>query len=101
MLDDIYLEKLKRQFEALVAGDSNTLSLRTGVNTVFDINHPYRFVIETAGGTIVKGRATQAAPLEINPASDIVSCKIIIESENTTGLHLVPKNAGDQDKIDG
>ena len=60
-----------------------------GVQTTVNMNLPYKFIIETHGGTIIEGRAVPNAPLTVTIYDDIKRFDITLDKDCVTQLHLV------------
>lgn len=65
---------------------NGSFEIKSGVKCVLNYKRPYRYVIETIGGTIIEGTATPNTPLEITPGLDIKDIKIIIDEEQPIRL---------------
>lgn len=82
----------------VMEGENHIVEIPFGTDCLFSINRPYKFLIETSGGTVIAGRATPAAPLNVKPMPDIKVFKIIFDEESTVPLHLVHKEVDDSEK---
>ena len=49
------------------------LMLERGTPTVIEVNAPYRFSLETARGSVIKGHITSDTPLSITSQGDITN----------------------------
>jgi hypothetical protein len=70
-------------------GDSFDVVILYGVKNILKINLPYKYIIETTGGSIIEGFATPNDPLEITPGSDIKSFTVVLIDKTFTPLHLI------------
>ncbi len=56
------------------------------------LNLPCRYVITTAGGSIIEGIMHPDTPLTITPSGDIADIRVFAESYHGSPLHLVEDN---------
>lgn len=62
--------------------------LKKGDTVILETKFPFRYVIETVGGTTIKGVATPNFPLELRNGGDIKNAKIIIDEDCIKSLSL-------------
>jgi hypothetical protein len=62
-------------------GETRSFDLKKGIDNEININRPVKFMIKTAGGSIIKGVMTPNNPLIVNPADDIIEYKIEMDDE--------------------
>ena len=55
------------------------LMLERGTPTVIEVNAPYRFLLETARGSVIKGNITPDTPLSITSQGDITNGMLHID----------------------
>ena len=72
----------------LKTGEKHSFNLEHGVDNKINCNRPVKFMIKTAGGSIIKGVMSPNNTLVVNPADDISEYKIEIDDETI-------KNIGD------
>jgi len=69
--------------DIIKTGESRSFDLKKGVDNQLHINKPVKFMIKTAGGSIIKGTMTPNNPLIVNPADDIIEYKIEIDDDSS------------------
>ena len=68
--------------KVLEVSESQLLILEKGTPTVINVNTPFRFHLETAHGSIIKGLVTPNNPLSITTQGDITNAMLRMEATN-------------------
>ena len=68
--------------KVLEVSESQLLILEKGTPTVINVNTPFRFHLETAHGSIIKGHITPNNPLSITSQGDITNTMLHVEAIN-------------------
>lgn len=66
-----------------------TFQVKAGETTIIETKQPFKYVIETIGGTTIKGTTAPSTPLEITPSTDIKNINFIFDDDSIKPLHLV------------
>ena len=70
-------------------GERIQKQISQGERTTVNMNLPYKFIIETQGGTVIEGAAVANAPLTVTIHGDITRFDIAMDEDSITPLHLV------------
>jgi len=70
-------------------GERMKKQIAQGERTTVNMNLPYKFIIETVGGTVIEGTAVANAPLTVTFHGDITRFDITLDKDSITPLHLV------------
>lgn len=73
--------------KVLEVSESQLIMLERGTPTVITVNAPYRFSLETARGSVIRGHITPDTPLSITSQGDITNGMLQLDCINQEPRH--------------
>ena len=76
----------EKAMKVIEVSESQWLMLEQGTPTVINVSAPFRFHLETANGSVIKGHITPNNPLSVTSQGDITNATLRIEASNQKPL---------------